>query len=395
MKDRPITTSASRLVVGFAHALRAAGLTVPVGSVTTFAAALGCVGIDRRDRVYWAGRTTLIHHPDDVEIYDLVFESFWLNRGVTGRDQPVALPQSIGLDDGPAPEPDAPGDEDSSPALNLRWSAVEVLRDKDFAAYDSQEWDEFQRLVARLRLGAETRKSRRRRPDRHDRGHPDLRRTVRRALRTDGQPIERAWRSPSQRPRRVVLILDVSGSMATYARALLRFAHATVVTRGMQRTEVFTLGTRLTRVTRELGGRDPDAAVMAAAAAVADWSGGTRLGAGLGSFNDHWGIKGAARGAVVVILSDGWDRGDPSELAAEMVRLSRVAHRIVWANPLKASPGFAPLARGMAAALPFVDNFVEGHSLAALEHLAEIIVGSERAFSGSRPDSLGEERTVT
>ena len=168
-----------------------------------------------------------------------------------------------------------------------------------------------------------------------------------------------------------MLLCDVSGSMEPYARALLRFLHAAVVGRG--RVEAFALGTRLTRITRELSSRDPDAALGAAARRVVDWSGGTRLGEGLREFNDQWGVRGMARGAVVVILSDGWDRGDPEVLGEQMARLARVAHRIVWVNPLKATPGTRPLARGMAAALPYVDEFVEGHSLASLEHLAEVI----------------------
>jgi uncharacterized protein with von Willebrand factor type A (vWA) domain len=159
--------------------------------------------------------------------------------------------------------------------------------------------------------------------------------------------------------------------MDPYARALLRFLHAAVV--GRSRVEAFALGTRLTRITRELSSRDPDAALREATRSVTDWSGGTRLGEGLRVFNDRYGVRGMARGAVVVILSDGWDRGDPGQLAEEMARLRRVAYRIVWVNPLKASPGYAPLARGMAAALPFVDDFVEGHSVAALESLAEVI----------------------
>ncbi|MST33797.1 VWA domain-containing protein, partial [Acidimicrobiaceae bacterium USS-CC1] len=197
-----------------------------------------------------------------------------------------------------------------------------------------------------------------------------------RALRTGGEPLDRAWRAPATRPRRLVLLVDVSGSMDAYARALLRFAHAAVSARGPSRCEVFTLGTRLTRVTRHLGDRDPDAALGAAAGAVDDWSGGTRLGEALREFNDRWGSRGTARGAVVVILSDGWDRGEPDALAEQMARLGRVAHRVVWVNPLKASPGYAPLARGMAAALPHVDQFVEGHSLAALEQLAAVVGGT-------------------
>jgi uncharacterized protein with von Willebrand factor type A (vWA) domain len=168
-----------------------------------------------------------------------------------------------------------------------------------------------------------------------------------------------------------VFLLDISGSMEPYARALVRFVHAGVA--GRQRVEAFTLGTRLTRVTRELSSRDPDRALRDAGTRVEDWSGGTRLGETLRRFNDEWGVRGMARGAVVVILSDGWDRGDPAALAAEMERLHRVTHRIVWVNPLKVTPGYAPLARGMAAALPFVDEFVEGHSLEALEQLTKVI----------------------
>jgi uncharacterized protein len=169
----------------------------------------------------------------------------------------------------------------------------------------------------------------------------------------------------------VVLLLDVSGSMEPYARAFLRFFQAAVVSRS--RVEAFALGTRVTRVTRELSVRNPDAALAGAAQRVADWSGGTRLGECLREFNDQWGVRGMARGAVVVIVSDGWDRGAPDVIAEQLARLGRVAHRIVWVNPLKASPGYAPLARGMAAALPYIDEFVEGHSLAALETLADVI----------------------
>ena len=205
---------------------------------------------------------------------------------------------------------------------------------------------------------------------------------MREALRTQGDAVRLRHLEHHQRPRRVVLLCDVSGSMEPYSRALLRFANAAVAGRG--RVEAFTLGTRLTRLTRELSSRDPDVALAAAAGAVADWSGGTRLGEGLRRFNDTWGVRGMARGAVVVILSDGWDRGDPDELAEQMARLSRVAYRIVWVNPLKASPDYEPLARGMAAALPYVDEFVEGHSLASLEELADVIRAESTRIAGAR-----------
>jgi len=194
---------------------------------------------------------------------------------------------------------------------------------------------------------------------------------VRRALRTGGEPIRRAWYAPTLQPRRLVLLCDVSGSMDPYSRALLRFMHAAVA--GRRRVEAFTMGTRLTRLTRELLSRNPDQALRRAGAAVPDWSGGTRLGDTLRDYNDEWGMRGMSRGAVVVILSDGWERGDPTVIADQMARLSRVAHKVVWVNPLKASPGYAPLARGMAAALPYIDEFIDGHNLNALDDLIEVI----------------------
>ena len=186
-----------------------------------------------------------------------------------------------------------------------------------------------------------------------------------------GEPIHRKFVQRDRRPRRLVLLIDVSGSMEPYARALIRFAHATVV--GRTRVEAFAIGTRLTRITRELSSRDPDAALRAASGAVTDWSGGTRLGATLKEFNELWGLRGMARGAIVVLLSDGWDRGEPGLLGEQMQRLHRVSHRQVWVNPLKHTPGYAPLAGGMAAALPHTDDFIEGHSFESLERLAEAV----------------------
>jgi hypothetical protein len=358
--------------VAFARLLRGAGLDVPVGAVTTYAQAIEKVGVERRERVYWAGRATLLARHEDVPVYDAAFDAFWLGRERVS--QAVRVEHiTIALDDESADGdgPDVPDDASRRSTITLRYSPREVLRTKDFAAYSHEEFDEARRLMADLRLAGALRRSRRLRPSKRRDGHPDLRRTIRRALRASGEPLKRAYLAPSTRPRRVVLICDVSGSMEPYARALLRFLHAAVA--GRSRVEAFTLGTRLTRITKELSSRDPDAALHRASRAVADWSGGTRLGEGLRAFNDTWGVRGFARGAVVVILSDGWDRGDPSVLGEQMQRLARVAHRVVWVNPLKSSPGYAPLARGMAAALPFVDEFVEGHSLESLEKLVEVI----------------------
>jgi uncharacterized protein with von Willebrand factor type A (vWA) domain len=198
-----------------------------------------------------------------------------------------------------------------------------------------------------------------------------MRRTVRTALARYGEPITLHRRDHSLQHRRLVVLLDISGSMEPYARALVRFMHGAVV--GRRRVEAFVVGTRLTRITRELSNRDPDVALKRASRSATDWSGGTRLGECFAEFNDRWGTRGMARGADVVVLSDGWDRGDPELLGEQMQRLGRVAHRIIWVNPLKVTPGYAPLARGMAAALPHVDLFLEGHSLGSLEQLAKAL----------------------
>ena len=362
------------MAVAFARVLRRSGIEVPVGATLTFAEALGCVGLSSRAGVYWAARATMVHRPEDIAGFDRAFAVFWDRRRATL--DPVELPPDeviIALD---VPDADEGGDANDdvsadAPVVTLRWSPREILRQRDFALYTPAEFVEARRLMNDLRLVGAARPSRRRKPSRAHRGAPDLRRTVRRSLRAGGEPAERAYLAPGERNRRLVLLLDVSGSMEPYARAFVRFLHAAVISRS--RVEAFALGTRLTRVTRELTSRDPDAAVLAAARRVVDWSGGTRLGEGVKQFNDEWGIRGVARGAVVVIFSDGWDRGEPGVLAEQMARLARVAHRIVWVNPLKASPGYAPLAQGMAAALPYVDEFVEGHSLAALEELTRVI----------------------
>jgi len=368
------TGDAGRIAVAFTRVLRGVGLAVPLDTVLTFTDALGAVGVTERDPVYWAGRAALVHRPEDIALFDKTFAVFWERRRneqlAAVEDEPLKI--TIAVDDGDegSDEPDQapPSDE---PTITLRFSATEVLRHKDFADYDDAELREAHRLMAELRMAGAPRDCRRLVPSRKRRGHPDLRRTVRASLAVGGEPMRRVHLEHGQRPRRLVLLLDISGSMEPYARSLLRFVHAAIV--GRQRVEAFALGTRLTRITRELSSRDPDIALRKAAGSVHDWSGGTRLGDGLRAFNDQWGVRGMARGAIVVVLSDGWDRGDPAVLAEQMARLHRVAHQIVWVNPLKVTPGYAPLARGMAAALPYVDDFVEGHSLLAMEELARVI----------------------
>lgn len=362
----------ARLPVAFVRVLRAAGLAVPGGAPIHYARALAAVGLGSERDVYWAGRATLVHRPEDVAVYDAAFRRFFLGESWDDAREVVQDAVSLAHDD-PDIDASAPDSaQEPAPVRELRYSATEVLRRKDFARCTPEELAEAQRLMERIRLCGPRRLSRRRRAARRRGDWPDLRRTVRSALRTGGEPLERRWLDAGERPRRTVFLCDVSGSMSPYARALLRFLHVAVA--GRPRVEAFTIGTRLTRVTRALRAFDPDAAMAAAGLAVPDWSGGTRLGDAIGEFNDHWGVRGLARGAVVVVLSDGWDRGDPATLGRQMARLARVAHRVIWVNPLKATPGYAPLVRGMAAALPYVDDFVEGHSVESLEALAAILV---------------------
>ncbi|HEX5945858.1 MAG TPA: VWA domain-containing protein [Acidimicrobiales bacterium] len=371
VEDEP---SLDETAVDLVTAVRAAGVPVPTGATVTYARALTAAGSTPAG-AYWAGRATLVRRPEDIAAYDRAFgEVFGGVDGTEAVTPPRQVEIRLEVEDDSAGGDDGAGSQQSTPdTQTLRWSAVEVLRHQDLATCTPEELAEAHQLMADMRVRAARRPSRRRRPTRARRGSPDLRGTVRRSLRTGGEVLSPSRTEPGEQPRRLVVLVDVSGSMEPYARALARFAHAAVAARRRGRVEVFALGTRVTRITRELTTHDPDRALARATAAVADWSGGTRLGEGMRRFNDLWGVRGLARGAVVVILSDGWDRGDPAVLGEELARLRRVAHRVVWVNPLKASPGYAPLAGGMAAALPHVDEFVEGHSVASLEALAEVV----------------------
>jgi uncharacterized protein len=366
--------SVEAVAVLFVEALRRAAIPVPVGSTLTFLRALSEVDASSRDAVYWTGRATLLTRPEDIEVFDAVFAAYW-GRGMARVLRTVSEPERVtmALDDGEEPDAsEAAGEEaDEREVISVRFSHQETLRHRDFAACSADEMAEVHRLIDRMSTASSRQESRRRVAARRRTEQIDLGRTLRDALRNGGEATRLATTAHGSRPRRLVLLADVSGSMESYARPLIRFVHAAVV--GRARVEAFTMGTRLTRITRELGSRDPDAAAARATDAVQDWSGGTRLGEMIGCFNDQWGVRGMARGAVVVILSDGWDRGEPAVMAEQMQRLARVAHRVVWVNPLKATPGYEPIARGMAAALPFVDTFIEGHSLAALENLAQEI----------------------
>ena len=379
MVESAVPPPPTEAVVGFIRVLREAGLRAPTSSAVLFSEAIAVLGWANPDHVYWAARATLCRRPEDGPLFDVCFWAWFSGRDreaeyVTDRVEVV-----VALDDwtdlAPSDDVEASGATTDDPVVVVRFSRTDVLRHRDFALYSAADHLEARAALRDLRITGERRRSRRL-VRTHTRRRPDVRRTMRAAMRTEGEPLRRAYRTPTTRARQLVVLCDVSGSMEPYSRVIVRFLHAAVVAR--RRVEAFVLGTRLTRVTRELANRDPDAALAAAARRVTDWSGGTRLGETLQAFNDQWGMRGMARGAVVVIVSDGWDRGEPEVLGEQMQRLARVARRIVWVNPLKATKGFAPLAAGMAAALPYVDDFIEGHSLAALDDLVAVIEGAAR-----------------
>ena len=367
------TGDLTRTLVGFARTLRAAGVPASVDRLHQTVAAASHLDVARRRDLYWAGRLTLCSGPDDLDRYDRAFAAYFAGEQAPRlrRVPPVQVIRPVAV---PGAERDAgrndtddPDDPSRPPAATA--SELEVLRHRDIAALTAAERDVVRRLVAAIDPVGATRLTRRHRPAHH--GTVDARRTVRAMLRRGGEPVRLARRVRRERPRRLVLIVDVSGSMAPYADAYLRFAHAAA--RQRTGTEVFTVGTRLTRVTREMRGRDPSTSLLAVSGVVPDWSGGTRLGELVKAFLDRWGQRGVARGAVVVVASDGWERGDAGLLGEQMRRLSRLAHRVVWVNPHRGRPGYAPMTAGMQAALPHVDDFVDGHSLAALEHLAAVL----------------------
>lgn len=373
MRD-PERSDVTASLVGFARTLRGAGVDASPERVQAMTAAVAHLDVARSPDVYWAGRLTLCASPDDLDRYDRAFQAYFTGQVAPPMRSipPVQVVRPVAL---PGRERQRPRGKDEPPSPAATASATEVLRHRDLAALSASERDVVRRLIAAIDPVGEPRLSRRHRPS--HRGPLDPRRTVRTMLRRGGEPVRLERRRRRVRPRRLVLVVDVSGSMQPYADPFLRFAHAAA--RRRQGTEVFTVGTRLTRVTREIRERDPSAALLAVAAAVPDWSGGTRLGELLQAFLDRWGQRGVARGAVVVIASDGWERGEADLLGRQMVRLHRLAHRVVWANPHRGQPGYAPMTAGMLAALPHVDNFVDGHSVAALERLAVVISGGSDA----------------
>jgi uncharacterized protein len=395
--DLPAFTSA------FSRRLHEAGVPTTAERAARFAQALELVRPVSRRRLYWTARGVLVTDQSQVKAFDSVFAAVFGTRAVATElefDEPettAPAPERPRAGQGreeegvvaagnmaPGPPGDGRAEDMRELAVPVAASDEEVLRSKHFDALAPGELSQLYRLMERLEVATPTRRMRRAKRDRRGE-RMDMRRTLRVSIRTAGDPIRLARRRRRVVPRRMVLLCDISGSMEPYARAYLQFL--TCAAGSGPNAEAFVFATRLTRLTRALRSRSPERAIQRAAAAAPDWSSGTRIGDALKEFNDRHGRRGMARGALVVILSDGWERGDPALVAREMARLSRLAYRIIWVNPRSAASGFSPRAGGMAAALPHCDALVSGHSLDALDEVIEAI-GAEHC---TPPDARIEE----
>jgi uncharacterized protein with von Willebrand factor type A (vWA) domain len=372
------------VLVSFAAELRSAGLAVGTGDVLTYCAAMTPLDPSDLLDLYWAGRTTLVTRREDIKVYDEVFRRYFLGDAGPAAElltlKARVTTETQAVLEVPATEPDGEGHEEEA-TLGLMASDAEVLRHKAFAACTPEELAALRRIMARIQLTPPKRRTRRTRTASAGR-YLDLRRMVRESLRAGGEPAELFWRRRKVRLRPLILILDVSGSMADYSRHLLQFAYSArraalggASARGAAgRVEVFCFGTRITRITKVLNHRKADEALELAAKAVLDWEGGTRIGDSLDAFVREWGRRGLCRGGIVVICSDGLDRGDPAVLAAAMERLARLSHRVVWMNPHKGdNRDFRPSTLGMMVAAPHIDLTLSGHDLSSLEELAALL----------------------
>ena len=390
--------------VGFGRALRSAGLSIDLAAAVDYARALTLVELGERDTVRAAGSAVFVRRRDDREVYDRVFERWWRQRGRRlPNDGPLTAiqPDEMAPDDGDGigaeegedgreavdggmvdgiPMPLSGGDEsideadiDGHIAAPDAYSAAEALRRREFDRMTAAELRDAERLVDLLEPRLELRRTRRQELHRHGRLLAP-RAMFRRNIATGGQFTEWVWRRPVKAPRKIVVICDISGSMERHARLLLRFIQALSASSAVK-TESFVFGTRLTRVTRLLRDRDRDRALARVAESVNDWAGGTRIGESFRDFNLHWARRTLRSSGVVIVVSDGWDRGDPALVATETARLRRNCHRLVWLNPLAGTPGYEPLAGGMRAAFPYIDDFLPAGTVASLERLGEILSG--------------------
>jgi uncharacterized protein len=380
-------------LVHFARILRGLGLDVTPAREALLLEAVTSVDLRRRAEVKDAARAVVVGRREEMPAFEAAFDAFF-REDVHRRGPKLELGQMLRRShriqkrvistlfrSGSDPEEGEPDQEPPEPAVDRRGTASgeEVLARKDFASLTPEEEEEVRRLLSATALSPPPRRSRRwiaaRRGPRLD-----LRRTLRTSLRTGGEALRLEARRRKEKPRPLVVLCDVSGSMESYARILLQFLWVTGRQAGASRgrREAFAFGTRLTRLTRELRSRDVDRALKEATAAVVDWGSGTRIGEALRQFNVHWGRRVLGQGAVVLIISDGWDRGDVDLLRREMARLALRSERLIWLNPLLGTPGYEPLTRGMAAALPFVDDFLPVHNLRSLEQLRRILERARR-----------------
>lgn len=362
-------------LVGFGRALRKEGLVVGSGHILTYCECVAELDPTELADLYYGGRSCLIHRPNDIPMYNRVFKAYFLDPGGEGS-------QIMKMKQTPSEETEAvmemlqeeenKGTErEGDPPSGIMASTLEVLRKKTFGECTPEELAALRALMARFRLIPPKRLTRR--TERAHKGkRPALRDTVRKAMRHGGEITELSFRRRKYRQRRLILILDISGSMSTYSRALLQFAYS--ATRVPGKIEVFCFGTRLTRITDTLQKRNPDEALTEATKAVFDWEGGTKIGASLDHFYKQWGRRGMCRGSILIIASDGLERGDPTVLDQAMTRLDRLCHAIIWMNPLKGDdPNYEPRSVGMSCAMPFVDILLSGHDLESLKELAEVL----------------------
>ncbi|MEO9175860.1 MAG: VWA domain-containing protein [Gaiellales bacterium] len=370
-----------RHVVTFGRVLREAGLEVGPGRVVDALRAIDAVDLSRQEDVFFALRQTLVARQDELDLFDRAFTAWFMRAPVMPLESRPTTELARRIGETPTSQAGAgePDDGGGDP-IELGASGHELLREKDFGEMTPDEFWLARRLISAIASSRPRRASRRRRRDlRGDR--IDMRRLVRQSLRTGGDPVIRPLRARKQVPRKLVVLCDVSGSMDSYARALLLFLHAAVGSG--PGVEVFAFGTQLTRLTSELGTRDPAVALERCREATHDWGSGTRIGESLAQFNAVYGKRALSRGAVVLIVSDGWEREGTELVAREMARLSRAAYAVVWVNPLKGDPRYQPLAGGMRAALPYVDRFISGHNVRSLEGLAAVLAGIERRHAPS------------
>jgi uncharacterized protein with von Willebrand factor type A (vWA) domain len=368
----------------FGRVLRGVGLDVNPGRMIDLVQALEHINLGARPDFYYAARSLLVHRHEDLALFDQAFNQFWRppsSGWLTGL--PLAGPRRRtqklqivppALDPRPAADANSQTAPDAPPVIEaLRaYSGEEALRRKDFSELSPEEYSAIKALINGLTWRLGDRRTRRQKPGRGER--LDLRRTLRRNLKYGGQVLEWSYRAPKFKPRPLVLLADISGSMERYTRLLLHFVYSLSI--GLsQPVETFVFGTRLTRITHPLQHQDVEQALREVSHSVRDWSGGTRIGEALKDFNFQWGRRVLGRGAVALIISDGWDRGEPSLLRREMARLQRTCYRLIWLNPLLGSPTYEPLTRGIQAALPYIDDFLPVHNLASLEDLAEHLAG--------------------